>query len=406
MKDVAAAAVNYEKAEFEYIGTLPQKSEVCTDIASSYVAALANERPQQGIHNGEKEYEDICRCISILTSKREFGAPDEDVGLDQYVDTYLPSLTTDTFMGKESGDIVHPRDYSYSKNHAVTETNIISQLISNEIKFMTRKVKDGFEKLNGNSEPVERLSNSSNYDSARSKHGHYNNVVNDVLPWLESNTPRKITKIVGVSEDGTKYMCTKYGQVICALADADLPLWQVAFLEKPLDTKGVEFAKRFDEDCGGEYLGLDRRFGTLILLYAQVHVEPWLKAIEAMNSTQYNGDKHVTDYSEEEVNKFIEETGMSVPKKRCVPVYEPGGKVRWVSCAEFALLMFQQVFADDLRSLYSNVTGCRAGLTQSDHLFEFEREFGSKTMDTLLSGAHPSARLTKTLVRQLQRLKN
>jgi hypothetical protein len=144
-------------------------------------------------------------------------------------------------------------------------------------------VKDGFNKLNGASEPVQRLSNSSNFESARSKQGHYNDVVNVVIPWLRANSAQEISQIIGEGEDGTRYRCTEYGQVICKEEHSHLKLWKTAFLEEPLPMTEEEFARPLKDSDSSEIVGLDRRFGTLILLYAQVTVRPWLKTLEAMN---------------------------------------------------------------------------------------------------------------------------
>jgi hypothetical protein len=127
--------------------------------------------------------------------------------------------------------------------------------------------------------------------------------------------------------------------------------------------------------------GLDQRYGYFLFLYATYTTRPWRDAMwelrEAHNFT--------SDTTEDELRRILASSELEIPKERTVPVLEPGGKVRWVSAAEGALVYYQYALAEDLRSLYSNIESAHVGLVADNHLFRFEQSFADHTLNRMLN---------------------
>lgn len=377
-----ATMTNVEKTVFHYTGLLTCKREVespahawVNDLALLVCPSLYKDRRVLS----RADYEANLEFLAYFTSSREFASPDEETALDVYEHKYVPMLiedrlyaNTDQFDPQEMTDL-----YEAAKADSVGKTQLLSRLLANHIIGESKTPKDRAS-LQRMTCPLERLSSSSDYHNTRRNHGHYNAVLTEVIPWMKTAVREWFDVILTeeTPEGVTEFVCSDFGTPLCELKDADLPIWQILLRTTPVEGN---FLEQLEDGTIWNRVGLDGRLGTIIYLWSTVQVRPWLRLIDAV------GAEKLTTMTSEALLHLSKTMGIPLPKERCVPVCEPGAKVRWVSCAEASVLFFQQPLAEDLRDIYARVQGCNVGLQSSDHLFRFEQSFADHFLDVIVN---------------------
>jgi hypothetical protein len=403
IKGWKAVLTNVEKTEFGYIGLLPCASEAVPP-EYKWIQELYNSCRTQAPQFSDTEYEEVLEVLAYFTSTREFANPDKEDALSIYVNKYVPMLTKDRLYANQNQfDIDEMEElYSEAKSNPLGKTELLSRMIAKEVIAGCVRSKDR-NALERTITSTERLSGSADFDHKRVNHGHYECITDEVIPWMKEAVSEHFNILLEEeSEDGSiqTFVATDFGIPICSLELAHLPIWQAACRTTEVDEQ--KFLEQLKDGTQWNRVGLDGRLGTIVYLWSQVKARPW---IEIIDDPDMDPAQRAT-MSIEELRDLVKERGYALPKERCVPVCEPGGKVRWVSCAEAALLFFQQPLAETLRDIYAKLQGCDVGLQQSDHLFRFEKSFADHFLDDIINRRAGTAKITPQEVSSLLNLKN
>jgi len=380
-KQYKAWTTNKEKELFGYMGQLPPISEKVLPFEEHLLDHLMTKSAFQLVTARPRTREEIDttqKWLQYFIPSRNLPCPDDRGTADVYT-TYISFLCTT----EHPGTIVSSEQAEEWRSGPVGNRveKFLSESLASDIlgRVANHPTGESSRLLCGDSTASNSLSTSSNWKFSRARMGHYGEAVNEILPFLEVPIQEHFPYLV--TEEDEVFICTDYGDALCPRDLGSAPTWQVAMLMmNPFSPEDKLFDVINEEAKTNEgRAGMDCRFGVFILLYAMVNVRPWIEILDRLDE---NG--LARNATENEIREFAEREGIQFPRERTIPVLEPGGKVRWVSCTEGALIYYQLGFSDMLRTLYSNIIGARIGLTSDHHLFRFEQSFANHTFNKLL----------------------
>jgi hypothetical protein len=381
-KQYKAWTTNMEHYLFEFIGSSPHEEEKVMPHFQELFTRMVSQDWCRFVLEGptldEKKFDLTSKWLANFIPSRNLPSPTDDGAVDEY-EKYLGFLTTRDHIGT----IVQPQEVENWVSSPIGRDieNFLSGCMTSEIleKITKGKKQSLTDLLEGKSQPNIPVSTSSNYQSPQAKFGHYGTIAKEVIPFLR----RKVSETFPYAgEDSTgKYIVDDHGNPICKWEFRDYPIWQVAYMES-VELEEKDFLKGVKGIVlgRGDRLGLDSRFGSMIFLYSIFHVRPWLDAHDRILE-----EFPELNYTEDQLRDFISSSGIIIPKERTVPIFEPGGKTRWVSAAEAAMIFYISPLGEDLRELFQNLESARIGLTQDNPLFRFEQSFSDHTMNKMLA---------------------
>jgi hypothetical protein len=144
------------------------------------------------------------------------------------------------------------------------------------------------------------------------------------------------------NEDKVGPILDMYGNTICSQEDAHLPLWQIAYLEEPLEgSLGKVYT--IHENLGTQFeQGFDARLGLLIFLWAS------LKKIE-----------------------YEQSSAESILKAKLIIIGEPSAKIRPLTSGETWAYLYMVPAMHMLKEAIECLPGARVGLTEHENLWRF-----------------------------------
>lgn len=382
-KQYKAWTTNREHFLFEFIGETPNVPEPVVEVYQHSLDNFFLHDPvfqfvgEDGLD--DKVFEVTGRWLQYFVPSRTLPCPDEAAVAEEYV-KYTNFLTSRTHIGTHA-TAEEVKEWTTGPLGAQIE-DFLSSCLASSIARKASQYPDGraAQVLQGLSTPTIPLGTTSNFSHSRKKGGHYGTNAEFVLPFLELEIGEAFPFIME-TEDGETFVCDDHGQPLCPERLSGDKVWQVAYADSnefERDMKILERARANSKKT--DRVGLDSRYGNCLHLYSTWATREWREAAARLQD-EFKYDSLTT---EDELRDLVKLHGLKIPKERTVPILEPGGKTRWVSAAEGALLYYQYPLAEDLRSLYTEVDAAKVGLTQDNHLFRFEQSFADHTLDKIL----------------------
>lgn len=380
-KSYKSWVTNTEHQLFGYVGHQIHEDEK-VDTPYTWLGQLLTYPGMGSILGKETEDESFfasARWLACFVPSRNFPCPDDVAVVNEY-EKYLDILTTSRHLGTLVSE-QEVKDWSGPKGERIEQ--FLSSCLAADILSKSRKGKTQSVLL-GSSSPEIPLGTTATFESTRREFGHYGANSSLVIPFLERPT-EELFPFRAQADDDSIYICSDTGTIICPESEGKRPLWQTAFAgDSELHDRTFLDKLKGTLLGEGDRIGLDARYGSFLLLFACWATRSHLEALDKVQELYPKND-----YTEQDLRSLVEGGKLPLPRERTVPVLEPGGKTRWVSAAEAAVIYFQHPVAEDLRELYSQLEAARIGLTEDNPLFRFEQSFADHTLDRILKTLSP-----------------